>query len=107
MRHDTAGDPIAGIKWSRRTTTNISEQLTTLGIAVSKNTVGRLLKQMDFRLRVNRKQIATSKSPDRNQQFLYIGQQREQFASQGLPRARPMTLFVNKDRDSGPHRAST
>ena len=85
MRHDTAGDPISGIKWSRRTTTNISEQLTTLGIAVSKNTVGRLLKQMDFRLRVNRKQIATSKSPDRNQQFLYIGQQREQFASQGLP----------------------
>ena len=82
MRHDTAGDPISGIKWSRRTTTNISEQLTTLGIAVSKNTVGRLLKQMDFRLRVNRKQIATSKSPDRNQQFLYIGQQREQFASQ-------------------------
>ena len=85
MRHDTAGDPISGIKWSRRTTTNISEQLTTLGIAVSKNTVGRLLKQMDFRLRVNRKQIATSKSPERNQQFLYIGQRREQFASQGLP----------------------
>ena len=85
MRHDTAGDPISGIKWSRRTTTNISEQLTTLGIAVSKNTVGRLLKQMDFRLRVNRKQIASTKSPDRNQQFLYIAQQKERFAMQGLP----------------------
>jgi hypothetical protein len=52
---------------------------------VSKNTVGRLLKQMDFKLRVNRKQIASTKSPDRNQQFLYIGRQREQFAAQGLP----------------------
>ena len=69
MKHDTAGDPMSGIKWTRRTTSNISEQLATLGIAASKNTVGRLLKQMDFRLRVNRKQIASTKNPDRNQQF--------------------------------------
>ena len=85
MRHDTAGDPITGVKWSRRTTRNIAAQLATVGIVVSKNTVGRLLKQMDFKLRVNRKQIASTKNPDRNQQFLYIGQQRERLASQGLP----------------------
>jgi Rhodopirellula transposase DDE domain len=85
MRHDTAGDPMSGIKWTRRTTRNITEQLATLGIQVSKNTVGRLLKNLGFRLRVNRKQIATSKSPDRNQQFLYIGTQQEHFAAQGLP----------------------
>jgi len=47
MRHDTAGDPITGVKWSRRTTRKIAEQLAALGIAVSKNTVGRLLKNMD------------------------------------------------------------
>jgi len=52
---------------------------------VSKNTVGRLLKQLKFRLRVNRKQIASTKHPERNQQFLYIGQQRESFSTQGLP----------------------
>ena len=85
MQHDTAGDPITGVKWSRRTTRKIAQQLTALGIAVSKNTVGRLLKKMDYKLRVNRKQIASTKSPDRNQQFLYIGQQRERFASQGQP----------------------
>lgn len=44
MKHDTAGDPMSAIKWTRRTTSNISVQLATLGIAVSKNTVGRLLK---------------------------------------------------------------
>ena len=49
-------------RWTRRTTRNISEQLTSLGIEVSKNTVGRLLKQMDFKLRVNRKQIASTKA---------------------------------------------
>ena len=85
MRHDTAGDPITGVKWSRRTTRKVAEELTALGIAVSKNTVGRLLKQLKFKLRVNRKQIASTKNPDRNQQFLYIGQQRERFANQGMP----------------------
>ena len=34
---------------------------------------------------MNRKQIAFTKSPDRNQQFLYIAQQKERFAAQGLP----------------------
>ena len=85
MRHDTAGDPITGLKWSRRTTAKIAAELTTSGIAVNKNTVGRLLKDMDYKLRVNRKQIASTKSPDRNQQFLYIGQQKERFATQGQP----------------------
>jgi len=85
MQHDTAGDPITGVQWSRRTTRKIAEQLTTLGIAVSKNTVGRLLKTMDYKLRVNRQQIASTQSPDRNQQFLYIGRQRERFARQGQP----------------------
>ncbi|MBM3749091.1 MAG: ISAzo13 family transposase [Acidobacteria bacterium] len=85
MQHDTAGDPITGIKWSRRTTRKVAEQLAALGIAVSKNTVGRLLKQLRYKLRVNRKQIASSNSPLRNQQFLYIGGQRQRFAAQGLP----------------------
>jgi hypothetical protein len=85
MRHDTAGDPITGVKWSRRTTRKIAAELTALGIAVSKNTVGRLLKGMDFKLRANRKQIASTKNPERNQQFVYIGEQRERFANQGLP----------------------
>ena len=76
---------MSGLKWTRRTTRNISAQLATLGIAASKNTVGRLLKQMDFSLRVNRKQIASTKDPDRNQQFLYIAEQKDRFAAQGLP----------------------
>ena len=39
---------------------------------VSPNTVARLLYQMDFSLRVNRKSIATNSSRDRDQQFQYI-----------------------------------
>jgi hypothetical protein len=40
---------------------------------------------MDYKLRVNRKQIATSKSPFRNSQFLHIAGQRQRYADQGLP----------------------
>ena len=85
MKHDTAGDPMTGLKWTRRTTRRIAEELATLGIQVSKNTVGRLLKQIDYSLRVNRKQIASTKSPDRQQQFLYLGQLRQQFSRQAQP----------------------
>ena len=85
MKHDVAGDPITGTQWTRRTTRKIAGELTTLGISVSRSTVARLLKQMKYRLRLNRKQIASTTNPDRNQQFLYIGQQRDHFARLGQP----------------------
>jgi hypothetical protein len=64
--------------------------LKSIGIDVSSNTVCRLLKGMGFSLRVNSKKLASgvANPPDpekRNQQFEYIGNLREQFASQGLP----------------------
>ena len=42
MERETAGDPISGLKWTRKTTEKIARQLQRLGIAVSRNTVGRL-----------------------------------------------------------------
>jgi hypothetical protein len=67
LEHDTAGDPITGLKWTRKTTEKIAEVLQQIDIPVSANTVSRLLYQMDFSLRVNRKQIATNSSPYRDQ----------------------------------------
>lgn len=84
MQHDTAGDPITGVKWTRRTTEKIADELRTLGVDVCANTVARLLKQLDFRLRVNHKKLSRSR-PDRDAQFAYIAAQREAFAAQGLP----------------------
>jgi hypothetical protein len=40
---------------------------------------------MDYTLRVNRKTISTSSSPDRDQQFQLIGALRSRFQRQGLP----------------------
>jgi hypothetical protein len=55
------------------------------GVTVSPNTVARLLHQMGYSLRVNQKKISTDLSPDRNDQFLYLGDLRQRFQSRGLP----------------------
>ena len=47
--------------------------------------MARILKDLDFRLRVNHKRIAAGSAPDRDQQFTYIASQRVKFAGRGLP----------------------
>ena len=90
MRYETAGHPISGLKWTRKTTEKIAQQLKSIGITVSSNTVCRLLKDMGFSLKVNCKKIESGMKnpPDpekRNNQFELIGHMREQFAKQRLP----------------------
>jgi hypothetical protein len=76
---------MTGLRWSRRTTTTIAQELAKLGIAVSPNTVARLLHHMGYSLRVNQKQISTSSSPNRNLQFEYLAELRERFQHRHLP----------------------
>lgn len=76
---------MSGLKWTRRTTRKVARELKRMGIPVSASTVGRLLKQMGYSLRVNVKRIESGlKNPpsrqDRNRQFSYIAQQRERVA---------------------------
>jgi hypothetical protein len=85
LKHDVAGDPCSRLKWTRRTTRKIAKELRALGIAVSARTVARLLDGMDFSLRVNRKSISRSSHADRNDQFVYISEQRTSFAERNLP----------------------
>jgi hypothetical protein len=88
MKHETAGDPMTGLKWTRKTTEKIAGELSSLDIHVSANTVGRLLKQMDFSLRVNHKKLSTGSKIDRserNEQFVYISKLREKFSCAGHP----------------------
>lgn len=85
MADDTAGDPVTGVKWCRRTTEKIAEELQRSGIQVCANTVAKLLKQLGFRLRVNHKKLARASRPDRDEQFVYIAAQRGQFTIAGLP----------------------
>ena len=51
MAHETAGDPVSGLKWTHRTTAKLTEQLHGLGIDVCPQTVGlkwsRLFRQVE------------------------------------------------------------
>ncbi len=73
------------LKWTRKTTAKIAEELQKLNIKVSPNTVGKLLKEMGFSLRANQKKISVSSvSPrTRDEQFTYIKSIRRSFASKG------------------------
>ena len=53
MEYETAGDPMTGLKWTRKTTGKIANELKSMGIYVGRSTVGDLLKKMDFSLKVN------------------------------------------------------
>jgi len=90
LKHETGGDPMKDLKWTRRTTRKIARALRGLEIRISASTVYRLLKKMGFSLRVNQKRLESgNKNPPprrvRNRQFNYISRKREEFRSQGKP----------------------
>lgn len=83
LEHDRAGDPMTGLQWTRRTTAKIARELEGLGIEVCPNTVARILRQLGFSLRVNHKTLSRRSDPDRDEQFHYIAERREEFAKNG------------------------
>ena len=85
MKHETAGDPMSGLKWTRRTTAKIAAKLQSLRIKVSARTVAGLLEKMGFSLRVNHKKLSGSSHPDRGAQFARIAELRECCANEQLP----------------------
>ena len=90
MKYETAGDPVSGCKWTRKSTGKIARQLSRMGIGVSANTVGKLLKKMDYALRKNFKSLESGlKNPpaprQRDQQFRYIRCRINDYANNGLP----------------------
>ncbi len=92
MEYATAGDPVTGLKWTKKTTQKLAEELRTLGIKeVNRTSVCRLLKDLGFSLKVNHKKKAlgvkntAEARANRNQQFEYINLIRAQFADEGNP----------------------
>ncbi|MCK4487413.1 MAG: ISAzo13 family transposase [Desulfobacterales bacterium] len=92
MEYETAGDPMTGLKWTRKTTQKLTNELNALGVKeVNRTTVGRLLKNLGYSLKVNHKKkaLGANKTPEaraqRNQQFEYINRLRTEFADEGNP----------------------
>jgi arginine repressor len=90
MEYETAGDPMSGLKWTRKTTQKITNELKVSGIKeVNRTSVCRLLKDLGYSLKVNHKKkaLGTKKTPEaraqRDKQFQYINGIRAQFTDDG------------------------
>src|SRR5712692_4629239 len=66
------GDPMSPLRWTAKSTENLARALVAKGFRVSADTVGRLLKAMDYSLQAPAKQLEGAQHPDRNEQFEYI-----------------------------------
>ncbi len=92
MEYETAGDPMSGLKWTRKTTEKISKELKGANINVGKTTVGKILRKIGFSLKSNSKKISNGgksvtneEQQKRDNQFKYIKKLRAKFTSTNLP----------------------
>ena len=70
--------------WTGKRLRQISAELAQLEIFVCPNTVRRLLRQLDYGLHSNAKSLSAD-CPDRNEQFIYMAEEKKQFLKRGLP----------------------
>ncbi len=85
LANDTAGDPMTGLKWTRRSTYTVSAALAAEDLAACPNTVASLLKENGFSLKRNRKEIGETQHPQRNAQFEHIAVTKDEFQDHGQP----------------------
>lgn len=85
MRDETAGDPVSGLKWTRKTLRKLSEELQRQGYQVGPDTVLRLLRDMKYVLRANRKRLTRKQDLERDRQMKYVARLRRAFLRAGWP----------------------
>jgi hypothetical protein len=85
IENETGGDPMTAKKWVRCSLRRLSAFLGKLGFYAGHVTVRRLLKDQDFSLKANRKELTGPSHPDRDRQFRYIGRVKKLFLAAGHP----------------------
>jgi len=80
------GDPENFLLWTSKSLRHLETALREKGFVVDHSTISRLLKEMDYRLQVNRKNVALKESHlDRDAQFEYINETVKLFIQKGAP----------------------
>ena len=92
MKYETAGDPMTGLLWTRKTREKICNELCGIGIEVKSTTVGMILKKLNYSLKSNVKKISNGgrklskdEKRSRDDQFKYIKKIRRKFIGKGFP----------------------
>jgi hypothetical protein len=85
LADEIAGDPMTEQKWIRSSLRMLSKQLVVGGHRASHATVARLLKDMGFSLKANKRKQGRVGCPERDEQFKYIASQKQRFITAGWP----------------------
>lgn len=85
LQNVTAGDPISGVKWTRKTLSKMTREIRRRGYDIQRDTVRRLLRALGYRLRVNRKRLTRKRDPDRDRQMRYLTRLRNTYVNSGRP----------------------
>jgi len=85
LRDATAGDPITGLKWTRKTSRNLARELRRKGFKVGHNTVSRLANHLGYTLHGNKKRLSRKQDARRDSQMCYLAGLRNRFLRKKLP----------------------
>jgi hypothetical protein len=85
LQDATAGDPITGIKWVRKTLRALQRELRRKGFKIGIFTIRRLLRKLNYALRVNRKRLTKKQDPERDRQMRYLTRVRRRLLKAGKP----------------------
>jgi hypothetical protein len=85
VAEEVAGLPTSNEKWVRKSLRQIASELERQSYQLSRTTVGRLLRKLDYGLVSNRKSLTGADHPDRDRQFRYIRRVKQLFLAAGLP----------------------
>jgi hypothetical protein len=85
LKDATAGDPITGLKWTRKTCRKLANELKRKGFRVEHSTIPRLAQRLGYTLRVNHKRLSRKKDEHRDEQMKYIESQRKRFMRRKQP----------------------
>ena len=86
VEEETYGDPEKTLAWTTKSLRNIQEALQSDSVEVSHVTIGSLLKEMDYSLQLNQKNLQVGPShPDRDDQFRFVNNKSSLLIKEGKP----------------------
>ena len=97
----TRGDPQSLLKWTCKSTRDLSKELRKRGHRASPSTVCRLLKACGYSLQSNRKTVEGKQHPDRDAQFNYINRRVQAQQRAGQP---AISVDAKKKETIGNHK---
>lgn len=85
LKDATAGDPISGLKWTRKTSRKLAEELRRKEFQVGHSTIPRLVRTLKYTLRSNQKRLSRKQDERRDEQMRHLTRIRKRFLKRKLP----------------------